>query len=112
MVQDPKTGQWHFYVDYMEGSTQPGWHSYQHHYSADSIDGPWTNNGIAEGLNHSADPKAWDFAGTFSPSLIYSADEGEDQDEPMWYLFYSASGANQSTLKTCAQMVARSSAPG
>jgi hypothetical protein len=105
VVQDPKTGQWHFYVDYMDGPTQPGWHSYQHHYSSDDIEGPWTNHGIAPGLNHSTDPKAWDYAGMFSPSLIYVP------DEDIWYIFYSASGANQSELKTSAQMVTLPTSP-
>ena len=106
VVQDPATSRWHFYVDYMPGTTEPGWHASLHHYSANAIEGPWTNHGIAPGLNHSADSHAWDYAGTFSPSLIYAPDEG------MWYMFYSASGANQSALLTCAQMVARSVAPG
>ena len=90
----------------MRGSTQPGWHSYQHHYSADDLRGPWTNNGLAPGLNHSTDPEAWDYAGTFSPSLIYVP------DEDLWYIFYSASGKNQSSLSTCAQMVAKRPSPG
>ena len=34
VVQDPATGRWHFYVDYMAGKTQPGWHAVLHHYSA------------------------------------------------------------------------------
>jgi hypothetical protein len=103
VVQDPKTGQWHFYVD---AYTTNSWHSYQNHYAADNIDGPWTNHGIAPGLNHSTDPKAWDYAGMFSPSLIYVP------AEHIWYIFYSASGTNQTALKTCAQMVAKSSLPG
>ena len=106
VVQDPATSRWHFYVDYMPGSLEPGWHAFLHHYSAAEIEGPWTNHGIAPGLNHSADPQAWDYAGTFSPSLIYAP------DEQLWYMFYSASGANQSALLTCAQMVARSASPG
>ena len=104
VVQDPATRRWHFYADYMAGSTEPGWHAYLHHYSAAALEGPWTNHGAA--LNHSADPAAWDHAGTFSASLIFAPDEA------LWYLFYSASGANQSALLTCAQMVARSAAPG
>ena len=103
VVQDPKTKKWHFWVDYMEGATQPGWHAYLHHYSSDSITGPWVSHGLA--LNHSTDPQAWDYMGMFSPSVIY------DKEDQGWYLFYSASGANQSSLKTCAQMVARSSSP-
>ncbi len=51
------------------------------------------------------DPEDWDYAGTFSPSLIYAP------DEKVWYIFYSASGANQSSLLTCAQMVAHSESP-
>ena len=63
VVQDPSTGRWHFYVDYMAGKTQPGWHSVLHHYSAAAIEGPYTNHGIAPGMNHSDDPTAWDYAG-------------------------------------------------
>lgn len=102
-VFDSVGGRWHFWVDYMPGSTKPGWHSFQHHYSAEKIEGPWTNHGLA--INHSTDPKAWDYAGTFSPSVIFA------EDEKLWYLFYSASGANQSKLSTCAQMVASSKSP-
>lgn len=35
-VQDVN-GTWHFWVDYMPGSTTPGWGAYQHHYTADDI---------------------------------------------------------------------------
>ena len=102
-VQDPNTKRWHFWVDYMAGSTQPGWHAYLHHYSAEQITGPWTNQGVA--LNHSTNPHAWDYSGQFSSSVIYST------EEKLWYLFYSASGANQSSLLTCAQLVAMSPSP-
>eukprot|EP00039_Didymoeca_costata_P021577 m.344905 g.344905 ORF g.344905 m.344905 type:complete len:452 (+) comp25383_c0_seq1:138-1493(+) len=105
VVQDPVTKLYHFWVDYMPGSINPGWNAVLHHYSAPAITGPWTNHGLA--INHSTDPNAWDFNGTFSPSVIYSADE----TPPMWYLFYSASGANHSTVETCAQLVASSSSP-
>lgn len=108
MVRDPATGMWHFYTDYMPGDVMPGWDAYLHHYSAPDIMGPWTNHGIAPGLNHSDDPTDWDFKGTFSSSLIYSPN---DEPEP-WFIFYSASGANESALFTCAQMVARAPAPG
>eukprot|EP00037_Helgoeca_nana_P018779 m.181134 g.181134 ORF g.181134 m.181134 type:complete len:490 (-) comp24588_c0_seq1:216-1685(-) len=103
MVQDPGTGRWHFWVDHMNGSTQPGWHADLYHYSAPAIAGPWLSHGLA--LPHSTDPAAWDSAGTFSPSVIYSA------EEKRWFLFYSASSANQSTLLTCAQLVASSPSP-
>merc|ERR1712000_653424 len=86
MVQDPKTGRWHFWVVYMPGKTRSGWRGYLHHYSAESIEGPWRNDGLA--LNHSADPHAFDNGGMFSPSAIYDPDEGK------WYLFYSGTGAN------------------
>lgn len=39
VVQDPVTGMWHFWVDYMAGATQPGWHAELHHYSATNITG-------------------------------------------------------------------------
>ena len=78
-VQDPVTGLWHFWVDYMPGATQPGWHAELHHYVADSITGPWRSKGKC--VNHSTDPKAWDYAGQFSPSGIYSPHE----EPPMWY---------------------------
>jgi hypothetical protein len=103
MVQDPKTNRWHFWVDHMNGTHQPGWHAFLHHYSAPEIMGPWESHGLA--LPHSTDPTAWDYAGTFSPSVIYSPEEG------LWFLFYSASGANQSKLGTCAQMVASATSP-
>ncbi len=103
VVQDPQTKRFHFWVDYMPGGTQPGWHAYLHHYSASEITGPWKNHGLA--LNHSADPRAWDYSGQFSSSVIYSA------EEQLWYLFYSASGANQSSLLTCAQLAASSRSP-
>ena len=114
VVQDPKTGKWHFYVDYMKGKlSKSGWHAYLHHYSAVDIEGPWINHGIAKGLNHSSTTAtAWDNAGTFSSSLIYDADDAS------WYLFYSALPANHSLFGpsgggyTCAQLVAVSSSPG
>ena len=102
-VQDPKTKRWHFWVDHMNGTHEPGWHAFLHHYSAQEITGPWTSHGLA--LPHSTDPTAWDFAGTFSPSVIFSP------EEELWWLFYSASGANQSKLSTCAQLVASASSP-
>jgi hypothetical protein len=86
-VQDPVTKKWHFWVDHMNGSTQPGWYAYIHHYSAPEILGPWVSHGLA--LPHSNDPNAWDNQGTFSSSVIYSA------EEERWYMFYSASGANR-----------------
>lgn len=103
VVQDPKTKRWHFWVDHMNGTHQPGWHAFLHHYSAEEITGPWISHGLA--LPHSTDPSAWDYAGTFSPSVIYSP------EEELWWLFYSASGANQSKLSTCAQLVASASSP-
>lgn len=87
----------------MPGATQPGWHAYLHHYSASELRGPWANHGLA--LNHSSDPRAWDYSGQFSSSVIYSA------EERLWYLFFSASGANQSTLLTCAQLAASAPSP-
>ena len=102
-VQDPKTKRWHFWVDHMNGTHEPGWHAFLHHWSAPSILGPWTSHGLA--LPHATDPAAWDFAGTFSPSVIYSP------EEERWFLFYSASGANQSKLSTCAQLVASAQSP-
>ena len=102
-VQDPKTKRWHFWVDYMPGHTQPGWHAFLHHYSAETITGPWTNHGLA--LNHSTNPTAWDYSGQFSSSVIF------DEDDQLWYLFYSASGRNQSALSTCAQLAASATTP-
>ena len=85
MIQDPATKKWHFWVDYMSGGTQAGWHAYQHHYSADAIAGPWKLEGLA--FNHSTtDPEAWDYAGQFSPSVIYDAAEPGDAK---WFYFYS-----------------------
>jgi hypothetical protein len=69
MVQDSQTKLWHFWVDYMPGSHQPGWHAVLHHYSAPEITGPWTNHGLA--LNHSTDPAAWDYAGQVRLSLTF-----------------------------------------
>ncbi len=102
-VQDPVTKRWHFWVDHMNGSTKPGWDAYLYHYSAPEILGPWESHGLA--LPHSSDPKAWDYSGTFSSSAIYS------DEEKLWYLFYSASGANQSSMQTCAQAVASAKSP-
>lgn len=102
-VRDPVTGLWHFWVDFMAGSIEPGWHAEIHHYSSQNITGPWTSHGKA--INHSTDPNAWDSNGTFSPSVIYSP------DEKLWYLFYSATSTNYSAFKTCAQLVASSSSP-
>eukprot|EP01052_Picozoa_sp_SAG31_P009378 SAG31_NODE_490_length_14932_cov_9.350300_15_plen_249_part_00 len=87
----------------MNGTVEPGWHAFLHHYSAPQIEGPWTAHGLA--LPHSTDSKAWDYAGTFSPSTIYC------EEEKLWYMFYSASAANQTKQKTCAQMVASSASP-
>merc|ERR1712107_929702 len=86
MVKDPKTGRWHFWVVYIPGTFQPGWSGYLHHYSADSMEGPFTNHGQA--MDHSTDPSAFDFNGMFSLSALY------DEDEDMWYLHYSGTGAN------------------
>ena len=44
VVQDPVTKRWHFWVDYMKGGEQPGWHASLHHYSAAQIEGSWTNH--------------------------------------------------------------------
>jgi hypothetical protein len=105
MLQDPVSKTWHFWVDHMNGSTQPGWHAYLHHYSAPAIVGPWTLSGPTPALPHSSDSDAWDFAGSFSPSVIY------EPEEKLWYLFYSASGKNQSKFNTCAQLVASAASP-
>eukprot|EP00040_Diaphanoeca_grandis_P006561 m.37896 g.37896 ORF g.37896 m.37896 type:complete len:167 (-) comp17778_c0_seq1:1083-1583(-) len=100
VIQDPKTGKWHFWVDWMPGSVSPGWDAYLRHYSAPNITGPWLDEGFA--LNHSTNRNAWDYAGQFSSSALY------DKDDKTWWLFYSASGANQSTLLTNAQIICSS----
>ena len=79
MLQDPVSKTWHFWVDHMNGSTQPGWHAFLHHYSAPAIVGPWTLQPPTPALPHSSDPDAWDFAGSFSPSVIY------EPEEKLWY---------------------------
>ena len=61
VVQDPVSGRWHFWVDWLPNATMDGWDAYQRHYSAADILGPWVNHGIA--LNHSADPTTWDSVG-------------------------------------------------
>lgn len=99
MIQDPKTGRWHFWVVFVPGSTKPGWAGYLHHYSADAIEGPFTNHGLA--LNHSSDSAAFDYSGMFSSSALY------DEEEAAWYLFYSGTGANDTaTDHISAQLVA------
>lgn len=111
VIQDPATGRWHFWVDWMPSSTNPngdGWHAYLRHYSAPEIEGPWVNHGYQGqpfALNHSSDPHAWDYAGQFSPSAIY------DAAEKTWWLYYSAAGANQTKFLTNAQMVCSSPSP-
>ncbi len=120
VVQDPVTGRWHFWVDWMPGGQGPGWHARLKHFSApaDAFDGAgpshvsnisnitgniWTNHGFA--LNLSVTPTAADSAGQFSSSVIY------DAEEKTWWLFYSASSANQSTMLTNSQMVCSSPSP-
>lgn len=106
VVQDPILKRWHFWVDFVpvgDPISPSGWHSYQHHYSASAITGPWKSHGLA--FNHSTDPDAWDSEGQFSPSIIYSA------EEKLWYYFYSGTGANYTKLLTCAQLVRRSESP-
>ena len=103
MIQDVASGQWHFWVVYMSGATQPGWAGYIHHWSSPSIEGPFTNRGLA--LNHSADPNSFDHHGMFSPSAIFDPDDGH------WYLFYSGTGKNYTETKTSAQLVARAASP-
>ena len=67
-----------------------------------------------QALNHSADPKALDSNGQFSPAIIF------DDAEKSWYLFYSATGKNGSAARRCvteptgcesSQMVASSASP-
>ena len=71
MIQDPATGRWHFWVDWMPSATSPngdGWHAYLRHYSAPAIEGPWVSHGYQGqpfALNHSSDPSAWDYAGAW-----------------------------------------------
>ena len=106
-IQDPATKRWHFWVDWMPADGPHGfgngWHAKLKHFSASAITGPWTNHGFA--LNHSTDPTAADFAGQFSSSAIY------DAGEKLWWLFYSASGANQTAMLTNSQMACSSSSP-
>ena len=102
-VQDPATGRWHFWVDFMPGAQGPGWEASLKHFSAPEITGPWASQGFA--LNHSTDPAAWDYAGQFSPSTIY------DAADKTWWLYYSASGKNQTELLTNAQMVCSAPSP-
>lgn len=103
MIQDPNTLRWHFWVVFVPGSEQPGWAGYLHHYSSDSIAGPFVSHGLA--LNHSADPGAFDHHGMFSPSAVY------DAASERWYLFYSGTGSNYTEYKTSAQLVASAAAP-
>lgn len=119
VVQDPVTGRWHFWVDWMPGAQGPGWQARLKHFSAPAnvfdsprphrsnisnmTGNPWTNHGFA--LNLSLDPKAADSTGQFSSSVIY------DDDEKLWWLFYSASSANQSAMLTNSQMACSSSSP-
>ena len=57
-------------------------------------------------FNHSTDPRAWDYAGQFSPSVIY------DETEKRWFAFYSATAKNYSEgSDTCAQLVRTSQSP-
>merc|ERR1719160_1706453 len=73
------------------------------------MDGPFSNHGLA--LNHSSDPAAFDFSGMFSPSALY------DEQEDLWYLFYSGTGANDTTRSDTAhnhisaQLVASAASP-
>ena len=69
-----------------------------------ALGGPW-GAGHPFALNHSTDPTAWDYAGQFSSSAIY------DAADKTWWLFCSASGANQTALLTNAQMVCTSPSP-
>eukprot|EP00966_Prymnesium_polylepis_P136175 3146516-Prymnesium_polylepis.1 len=103
MIQDPKTLHWHFWVVFVPGSAQPGWAGYLHHYSSDSVAGPFVSHGLA--LNHSADPGAFDHHGMFSPSAVY------DAASERWYLFYSGTGSNYTEYKTSAQLVASAASP-
>lgn len=108
VIQDPKTGLWHFWVVFMPGSTQPGWRGYLHHYvslntSVESTE--WLSLGLA--LNHSSDPKAFDSGGMFSPSAVYDA----TGPRPGWYLFYSGTGANYTVTRASAQLVAFATDP-
>jgi hypothetical protein len=107
VIQDPVTGRYHFWVDWLPGATMPGWDAYLRHYSAPNITGPWVNHGLA--LNHSSDPAAWDYAGQFSSSAFFDAEDGTDHGT--WWLYYSASGANQSAMLTNAQIVCSSTSP-
>ena len=82
-----------------------GWHAFQHHYSAETIEGSWVKSpGLA--FNHSTDPNAWDYAGQFSPSVIF------DPVDKRWFAFYSATAKNYSEgSDTCAQLVRTSRSP-
>lgn len=103
-VQDPTTGLWHFWVVYIPGATQPGWHGYLHHYRSKNTtveSTEWEGLGLA--LNHSADQAAYDCCGMFSPSAIY--------DGGRWWLFYSGTAANYSETRTSAQLVAEAASP-
>jgi len=102
MIRDPKTGRWHFWVVW-SGGAHGGWGGYLHHYSADAIEGSWTNHGRA--MNHSADPEAFDYRGMFSPSALY------DEQADAWYLFYSGIGSNTTGNHISAQLVASSRSP-
>lgn len=103
MIRDPKTGNWHFWVVW-SGGAHGGWGGYLHHYSANSIEGPWTGHGRA--MNKSSDPEAYDAHGMFSPSALY------DEQADLWYLFYSGIGSNFSQGNPIsAQLVASAPAP-
>jgi hypothetical protein len=110
-IQDPATGYWHFWVDWMPTGSSDGWGAWLKHYTAPAITGPWVSRGFSINgshgfaINHSRDPSAWDYSGQFSSSVIY------DAAAKTWWLFYSASGLNQSRLLTNAQMVCSSSTP-
>jgi hypothetical protein len=105
VIQDPATGRWHFWVDWMPASVSAdgnGWLAYLRHYSAPEIEGPWVSHGYQGqpfALNHSTDPKAWDYAGQFSSAAIY------DAADKTWWLYYSASGANHTKFLTNAQVL-------
>lgn len=104
MVQDPNTGKWHYWVDYMPGRTEPGWAAFLHHYSAPTTAGPWTNHGLI--MNKSSDPAAWDSNGMLSSSVIRDPSDGK------WYIFYTAtSKGNYSETLSSAQLVAVADGP-
>ena len=94
VIQDPGTGRWHFWVDWMPGGPTPaqpqapaGWQARLKHFSApadvfdraparsrnisDTTGSRLTNHGFA--LDLSSDPNAADSTGQFSLSVIYGA---------------------------------------